>query len=55
MNSGDAAHIFVQGSETGGFWTSESGGTTLLGLLRCFGTPPGLGEVGHERNVPTQS
>lgn len=32
MNSADAAHAYVQGSDTGGFWTSETGGTTLFGL-----------------------
>lgn len=32
MNSGDAAHAFVQGADTAGFWVHENGGTRILGL-----------------------
>lgn len=32
LNSGDAAHAYVQGSDTGGFWVDDSGRRTLLGL-----------------------
>ena len=33
LNSGDAAHAYVQGSDTGGFWVdSDTGARSLLGL-----------------------
>ena len=32
INSGDAAHAFVQGADTAGFWVDENGGNRILGL-----------------------